>query len=66
MNMNLAGKVAVISGGATLIGAAVAEALVAAGAKVALLDIDPQGEAVAARFGEAGLFVALDLSLIHI
>ncbi len=62
MNMNLAGKVAVISGGATLIGAAVAEALVAAGAKVALLDIDPQGEAVAARFGEAGLFVALDLT----
>ncbi|MDD2137200.1 short-chain dehydrogenase [Pseudomonas sp. LLC-1] len=62
MNMNLAGKVAVISGGATLIGAAVAEVLVAAGARVALLDIDPKGAEVASSLAEAGLFVPLDLT----
>lgn len=62
MSMNLQGKVALISGGATLIGAAVAAALVAAGARVALLDIDPRGSEVAAGFAEAGLFIAVDLT----
>ncbi|GLO12433.1 short-chain dehydrogenase [Pseudomonas putida] len=62
MHVNLAGKVAVISGGATLIGAAVAETLVAAGARVALLDIDHKGADVASGFAEAGMFVALDLT----
>jgi len=60
--MNLQDKVALISGGATLIGAAVAEALVAAGARVALLDIDPRGAEVAAGFADNGLFVAVDLT----
>ncbi|SDT36213.1 hypothetical protein SAMN05216598_5258 [Pseudomonas asplenii] len=62
MSMNLQDKVALISGGATLIGAAVAEALVAAGARVALLDIDPRGAEVAAGFADNGLFVAVDLT----
>lgn len=62
MSMNLQDKVALISGGATLIGAAVAEALVAAGARVALLDIDPRGAEVAAGFADAGLFVPVDLT----
>ncbi|UFH51383.1 SDR family oxidoreductase [Pseudomonas sp. KNUC1026] len=62
LHKNLEGKVALISGGATLIGAAVAEALVAAGARVALLDIDPRGAEVAAGFADSGLFVAVDLT----
>ncbi|UZE31091.1 SDR family oxidoreductase [Pseudomonas asplenii] len=62
MSMNLQDKVALISGGATLIGAAVAEALVAAGARVVLLDIDPRGAEVAAGFADNGLFVAVDLT----
>ena len=37
MNINLRGKVAVVSGGATLIGKAVVQALVSAGAHVAIL-----------------------------
>ena len=40
MNIDLKGKVAVVSGGATLIGKAVVQALVSAGAHVAILDID--------------------------
>lgn len=63
MNLHsLDGKVAVISGGATLIGRAVAEALLAAGARVAILDIDPQGAAVADELGNGALFIALDLT----
>ncbi|WP_312379531.1 SDR family oxidoreductase [Pseudomonas oryzihabitans] len=58
----LNGKVAVISGSATLIGQAVAEALVAAGARVALLDIDPKGAAGAEALGEAACFQTVDLT----
>lgn len=59
---SLQNKVAVISGGATLIGAAVADALAAAGARVAIFDLDPNGAEVAARYAGNGLFVALDLT----
>ena len=55
-------KVAIVSGGATLIGAAVARGLVEAGARVALLDIDPAGAAVADSLGSAGFFQAVDLT----
>lgn len=47
MNIDLKGKVAVVSGGATLIGKAVVQALVSAGAHVAILDIDAKGKALA-------------------
>lgn len=40
---DLAGKVAIVSGGATLIGAAVVKALRNYGAKLALFDIDAAG-----------------------
>lgn len=56
----LQGKIAVVSGGATLIGAAVAATLIRQGAQVAIFDIDPQGAAVAAQLGAC--FVALDLT----
>lgn len=55
-------KVAIVSGGATLIGAAVARGLAEAGARVAILDIDPAGAAVADSLGSAGFFQAVDLT----
>lgn len=55
-------KVAIVSGGATLIGAAVARGLVEAGARVAILDIDSAGAAVADSLGSAGFFQAVDLT----
>lgn len=55
-------KVAIVSGGATLIGAAVARGLAQAGARVAILDIDPAGARVAAELGAAGMSVAVDLT----
>jgi NAD(P)-dependent dehydrogenase (short-subunit alcohol dehydrogenase family) len=56
------GKVALVTGGATLIGATVAQAFIAYGARVALLDIDcAGGERVAATLGPQALFVPADL-----
>ncbi|MFF7705913.1 SDR family oxidoreductase [Pseudomonas sp. NPDC007930] len=62
MHYSLEGQTALVSGGATLIGEAVAQALIGAGARVALLDIDPAGAAVAQRLGERALFVPCDLA----
>ncbi len=59
---SLDGNTVVISGSATLIGQAVAEALVAAGARVALLDIDPKGAAGAEALGAAAFFQIVDLT----
>lgn len=61
--VKLTGKVAIVTGGATLIGAAVAQELVAAGACVAVLDIDSEnGERVADALGERALFLATDIT----
>lgn len=62
MEITLDQKVVIVSGGATLIGQAVVESLVNAGAKVAILDIDPQGEQVVARFGSQAKFYQTDLT----
>jgi len=48
----LAGKAVLVTGAARGIGAAVAEAVVHADGAVALLDVDPAGEGVAARLAE--------------
>ncbi|WP_031313188.1 SDR family NAD(P)-dependent oxidoreductase, partial [Pseudomonas syringae] len=49
----LQGKVALISGGATLIGMAVARGLIDAGARVALFDIDAEaGRQAAEQLGK--------------
>ncbi|MCQ9423096.1 SDR family oxidoreductase [Pseudomonas sp. LJDD11] len=62
-NDALNGKLALVSGGATLIGMAVARALIDAGARVVLLDIDAgAGERAAELLGEGGAFVALDIT----
>lgn len=59
----LHGKVALISGGATLIGMAVARGLIDAGARVALVDIDAQAGAEATRLlGEGAVFFAADIT----
>jgi len=59
----LVGQVAAITGAAGAIGAATARAFAAAGAQVALLDVDAaRAQAVAAEIGEAAHAVACDVT----
>lgn len=59
----LAGKVALISGGARGMGTSHAHAMVAQGAQVVLGDVrDDEGEAVAAALGDAATYVHLDVT----
>ena len=58
----LEGKTAVVTGGATLIGAAVVRAFVAAGTRVAVADIDEAGgRRLADRLGDTVLFSPTDI-----
>jgi NAD(P)-dependent dehydrogenase (short-subunit alcohol dehydrogenase family) len=59
----LAGRVALITGGAGSIGGATARAFVAEGAKVVLADLDEQGmAAIAAELGDEAAAVACDVT----
>lgn len=59
----LKGKVAIVTGASTLIGACVVDAFVAAGARVVLADIaDDAGQAAAARHGEAAVYRRTDVT----
>jgi NAD(P)-dependent dehydrogenase (short-subunit alcohol dehydrogenase family) len=59
----LAGKVAIVTGGAGGIGQATTELLAAEGAKVVVADVDAgEGKAVAERGGEAAAFKQTDVS----
>lgn len=59
----LAGQVAAISGGAGAIGAAIAHEFVAAGASVAILDLDgAKAKKIAKKFASAGLGLACDVT----
>ena len=59
----VAGKVAVVTGGAKGIGAASAEVLVEEGARVVIADVDVEnGEALAERLGPAARFLRTDVA----
>lgn len=59
----LDGKVAIVTGGATIIGAAVVAAFHRAGTRVAIADIDEAGgREVAERLGDGALFVPTDVT----
>jgi len=59
----LAGKIAMVTGGASGLGAAIARRFVAEGAQVVLADLDSAaGEALVAELGAAARFVWLDVS----
>ncbi|MCB0927495.1 MAG: SDR family oxidoreductase [Mycobacterium sp.] len=59
----LAGKVALISGGARGMGASHAEAMIAEGAQVMIADLlDDEGAATAERLGDAARYVHLDVT----
>ena len=61
--MDLANAKAVISGGASGLGLATAQRVIAAGGQVALLDVnEDQGNASAAELGERATFVKTDVS----
>ncbi len=63
MANELAGKVAIVTGGASGIGRATVELFVAEGAKVVFADINQeQGDALAAQLGEAAVFRRVDVS----
>jgi NAD(P)-dependent dehydrogenase (short-subunit alcohol dehydrogenase family) len=58
----LAGKVAIVTGGATLIGAEVVRAFAREKSKVVIADIDDKGgQSVASSIGDAALFIKTDL-----
>ena len=60
----LEGKTAIVTGGATLIGVAVVRALHAAGAAVAVADIDEErGRGLADGLGERVLFESTDIRM---
>ncbi|MGD9604213.1 MAG: 3-hydroxyacyl-CoA dehydrogenase [Gammaproteobacteria bacterium] len=61
--MQINGKVAVITGGASGLGQATAETLAAAGAKVALFDVnDDLGQAAAAALGSNAMYCRVDVT----
>ena len=63
MTDEVAGKVAIVTGGAKGIGAATAEVLVEEGARVVVADVDVEhGEALVARLGPAARFRRTDVS----
>jgi 3alpha(or 20beta)-hydroxysteroid dehydrogenase len=60
---SLAGRVAIVTGGARGIGAAVARAFVAEGARVVVADVlDSDGKDLAHSLGDAAVYVHLDVS----
>ncbi|HVZ15374.1 MAG TPA: glucose 1-dehydrogenase [Bauldia sp.] len=65
MAQRLAGKIAIVTGGAGAIGGACARRFASEGASVAIVDLPGQrhqGESIAAEIGERAMFVACDVT----
>jgi NAD(P)-dependent dehydrogenase (short-subunit alcohol dehydrogenase family) len=63
MSSQLAGKVAVVTGGAGGLGRAMVEIFVEEGARVVIADVDTEGgEALAAQLGAAAVFIETDVA----
>ncbi len=61
--MEFSGKVAIVTGGASGIGASTVRGFVKGGAKVVIADMDSQrGEALAKELGDAAYFIATDVT----
>jgi 3-hydroxyacyl-CoA dehydrogenase/3-hydroxy-2-methylbutyryl-CoA dehydrogenase len=61
--MNMKNKVAIVTGGASGLGRATAEAFVSAGAKVAIFDLDEDaGESLSESLGEAAIFCNVNVA----
>ncbi len=66
MGQELAGKVAIVTGGAGDLGRAAVERFVAEGARVVVADVEAQrGEALAAEFGDAVAFKQTDVTEVN-
>jgi NAD(P)-dependent dehydrogenase (short-subunit alcohol dehydrogenase family) len=63
MDLNIAGKVAVVTGAAKGIGAAISQAFLKEDASVAMLDVDDAGEALAAQLGPRAKFFRCNVAL---
>lgn len=60
--MQLANKIAIVTGASSGIGLAIAEKFLSEGAKVVLSDVNEAGQEVANKYGEQAMFIKCDVS----